>query len=111
MLFTFTNEYCDKLDELSDPFRRELNIAESDAEESDMESESNDDGDQQPEIHEVEITAMERLQMEMRMYEGYMEYLDTRPPDEAPPTTPIRKPKGQVFNGFQGLPNFSVKPL
>jgi hypothetical protein len=59
----------------------------------------------------VEITAMERLQMEMRMYEGYMEYLDTRPPDEAPPTTPIRKPKGQVFNGFQGLPNFSVQPL
>lgn len=37
MLFTFTNEYCDKLDELSDAFRKELNIAESDAEESGME--------------------------------------------------------------------------
>jgi len=37
VLFTFTNEYCDKLDELSDAFRKKLNIAESDAEESDME--------------------------------------------------------------------------
>ena len=37
------------------------------------------------------------------MYQGYMEYLDTRPPDEAPPTTPIRKTKGQfsmVFRAF-----------
>lgn len=59
VLFTFTNEHCDKLDELSDDFRKELNIAESYAEESGMESESNDDGDQQPDIPEVEITAME----------------------------------------------------
>ena len=70
VLFTFTNEYCDKLDELSDAFRRELNVAESDAEESDMESESNDDGDQQPEIHEVEITAMEHRRRVMRNAEG-----------------------------------------
>ena len=70
MLFTFTNEYRDKLDELSDAFRKELNIAESDAEESDMEPESNDGGDQQPDIPEVKITAMEHRGRVMRNAEG-----------------------------------------
>ena len=69
-LFTFTNECRDKLDELSDAFRKELNIAESDAEESDMEPESNDGGDQQPDIHEVKITAMEHRGRVMRNAEG-----------------------------------------
>ena len=70
MLFTFTNEYRDKLDELSDAFRKELNIAESDAEERDMEPESNDGGDQQPDIPEVKITAMEHRGRVMKNGEG-----------------------------------------
>ena len=51
VLFTFTNEYCTTLDELSFNYRSELDIAQSNVEESDVDSESEDDSVQQSVIH------------------------------------------------------------
>lgn len=46
-MYTFTNEYCNKLDELCNVFGEELNLVESGLGESDMHSDSDDDGGQQ----------------------------------------------------------------
>ena len=46
----------------------------------------------------VAPSAVDRLEMEMNMFDGWMSYLDTRHPDEAPPTTPQRKTAGQAVN-------------
>ena len=47
VVYTFTNEYCNKLDELCNVFGEELNLVESGLGESDMHSDSDDDGGQQ----------------------------------------------------------------
>lgn len=47
MMYTFTRQYCNKLDELSDAFRKEFTLAESNEGESDLDSESEDNGGQQ----------------------------------------------------------------
>lgn len=66
VLFTFTNEYCTKLNELSFNYRGELDIAQSNVEESDLDSESEDDSVQQSVIHEMELTAMEQRRRVVR---------------------------------------------
>ncbi|KAJ7387570.1 hypothetical protein OS493_000904 [Desmophyllum pertusum] len=84
VVYTFTNEYCNKLDELSNAFRRELNLVESGVEESDVDSDSDDDDGQQSHIHEVELTAMQHRRRMMRNVEGqvltsYRELSNPRP--------------------------------
>lgn len=59
-MYTFENEYYNKLDELSNAFRRELNLVESGLEKSDVDSDSDDDGGQQTDVHEVELTAIQQ---------------------------------------------------
>nr|KAJ7387581.1 hypothetical protein OS493_000915 [Desmophyllum pertusum] len=84
VVYTFTNEYCNKLDELSNAFRRELNLVESGVEESDVDSDSDDDDGQHSHIHEVELTAMQHRRRMMRNVEGqvltsYRELSNPRP--------------------------------
>ena len=81
-MYTFTNEYCSKVDELSDVFRRELNLVESNVEDTDVDSDS--DGDQQIDIHEVELTAMQHRRRVVRNVDGqvltsYRELSNLRP--------------------------------
>ena len=81
---TFTNEYCNKLDDLSNAFRRELNLVESGVEESDVDSDSDDDGGQQRDVHEVELTAIQHRRRVVRNIEGqvltsYRELSNPRP--------------------------------
>ena len=99
VLYTFTNEYCNHLDELSDALRRELHIAESNVGESDVDSESDDDDDdddddgvQQIVIHEVELTASEHRRSVVRNVEGqiltsYTDLLNPRPARRQPRQT------------------------
>lgn len=82
VVYTFTNEYCSKLDELSDAFRRELNLVESNVEDTDVDSQS--DGDQQIDVHEVELTAMQHRRSVVRNVDGqvltsYRELSNLRP--------------------------------
>ena len=83
VVYTFANEYCNKLDELSDAFRQELNSLQSGVEESE-DSDSNDDGDQQTDVHEVELTAMQHRRRVLRNVDGqvltsYRELSNPRP--------------------------------
>ena len=55
--YTFTSQYSSKPDDLSDAFRGELNLVDSNAEESDTDSDSDDGGQQS----EVELTALALL--------------------------------------------------
>ena len=82
VVYTFANEYCNKLDELSDAFRQELNSLQSGVEESE-DSDSND-GDQQTDVHEVELTAMHHRRRVLRNVDGqvltsYRELSNPRP--------------------------------
>ena len=70
VVYTFTVDYCNKLDELSDAFRRELNLVESDVGGSDVDSESNDDGEEQTDVHEVEVTTMQHRRRVARNVDG-----------------------------------------
>lgn len=55
---------------MSDALRQELNLVESCVEERGVDSDSNDDGDQQTDIHKVELTAMQHRRRVMRNVDG-----------------------------------------
>ena len=110
VFYTFTNEYCNHLDELSDALRRELHIAESNVGESDVDSECDDDDDgvQQIVIHEVELTALEHRRRVVRNVEGqiltsYRDLLNPRPARRQPRQT---QHLAQVKTELQAERNF-----
>ena len=55
---------------LSDAFRKEFNLFETCEEESDLDSESEETGGQQSDMHEVDLTAMQLQRRVVRNVEG-----------------------------------------
>ena len=69
-MYTFTHQYCNKLDVLFDAFQKEFNLAETCEEESNLDSESEETGGQQFDIHQEEHTAMQRRRRVVRNVQG-----------------------------------------
>ena len=67
VMYAFTDEYCLRLDEMPDAYQRHLIGL---TEETSEDSESDDEHEQQTEVHEVELTAMQHRKRVVRNAEG-----------------------------------------
>ena len=67
VMYAFTDEYCLWLDEMSDAYQRHLTGL---IEETSEDSESDDEHEQQTEVHEVEIRAIQHRRRVVRNAEG-----------------------------------------
>ncbi|CAB3978287.1 Hypothetical predicted protein [Paramuricea clavata] len=82
VVYAFTEEYCRTLDLISHSFRKGLHAADNNEEDGASDLEADEDDRQPPDIHEVELMAMQRRRVvcgvEGQIFSSYRDLLNPR---------------------------------